>query len=231
MDHAHDRIRGIPRTHHRRRLQRPQARNLIRLFTDAGIAQTLFTFLSASQDASSSATTWLFRILAQRPEVLARLRTENLFVRGGDRTKPFELAMYDSLTYTNAVIKELLCYRPPIIFVPYETTQPFRVSPTYTVPKGAMIVPSCYPALHDPTAYPNPKLFNSGRWISCAAASWLVFGAGPHDCLARRYVPLRMAHMIGKAALELDWCRYRTRSRRRYACLRRCFLWYLESVV
>jgi C-22 sterol desaturase len=34
--------------------------NLIREFTDIEIAQTLFTFLFASQDASSSATTWLF---------------------------------------------------------------------------------------------------------------------------------------------------------------------------
>jgi C-22 sterol desaturase len=37
--------------------------NLIREFTDVEIAQTLFTFLFASQDAASSATTWLFQIL------------------------------------------------------------------------------------------------------------------------------------------------------------------------
>ena len=192
----------------------PKPTNLIRVFTDTEIAQTLFTFLFASQDASSSATTWLFQILAQRPDVLSRLRAENLAARGGDRTRPFELNMYESLTYTNAVIKELLRYRPPVIFVPYETTKPFPITPTYTVPKGAMIVPSCYPALHDPTAYPDPEVFNPDRWITGDAESktknWLVFGAGPHDCLARRYVPLTMAHMIGKAALELDWVHHAT---------------------
>jgi C-22 sterol desaturase len=55
----------------------PKPSNLIREFTNDEIAQTLFTFLFASQDASSSATTWLFQILAQRPDVLSRLRDEN----------------------------------------------------------------------------------------------------------------------------------------------------------
>ncbi|OGE52055.1 hypothetical protein PENARI_c011G05232 [Penicillium arizonense] len=183
--------------------------NMIREFTNEEISETLFTFLFASQDASSSATTWLFQILAQRPDVLNRLREENLAARGGDKTKPFDLPMLESLVYTNAVIKELLRHRPPVIFVPYLATKNFPVTPSYTVPKGSMIIPSCYPALHDPNVYPNPDTFDPERWISGDAESktknWLVFGAGPHDCLARKYVPLSMAGMIGKAALELDW--------------------------
>ncbi|KAK7428018.1 C-22 sterol desaturase erg5b [Neonectria magnoliae] len=188
--------------------------NLIREFTDYEIGQTMFTFLFASQDASSSATTWLFQILAQRPDVLDRLREENLIARGGDRNRPFELGMFDELTYTNAVVKELLRHRPPVIFVPYLATKAFPVTPSYTVPKGAMIVPSCYPALHDPEAYPNPDVFDPERWITGDAESktknWLVFGSGAHDCLARKYVPLTMAAMIGKAALEVDWVHHAT---------------------
>lgn len=188
--------------------------NLIREFTDDEIGQTMFTFLFASQDASSSATTWLFQVLAQRPDVLNRLREENLTVRDGDRNRPFQLAMFESLTYTNAVVKELLRYRPPVIFVPYLAKKAFPVTPSYTVPKGALIVPSCYPALHDPEAYPKPDIFDPDRWITGDAEShtknWLVFGAGPHDCLARKYVPLTMAAMIGKAALEVDWVHHAT---------------------
>ncbi|KAH6641341.1 cytochrome P450 [Chaetomium tenue] len=183
--------------------------NLIREFTDVEISETLFTFLFASQDASSSATTWLFQILAQRHDVLDKLREENLAARGGDRNRPFDLPMLESLTYTAAVVKELLRYRPPVIFVPYLATKAFPITPDYTVPKGAMVIPSCYPALHDPKVYPNPDTFDPDRWITGDAESktknWLVFGAGAHDCLARRYVPLTMAAMIGKAALELNW--------------------------
>jgi C-22 sterol desaturase len=192
----------------------PKPPNPIREFTNTEIAQTLFTFLFASQDASSSATTWLFQILAQRPDVLQKLRAENLSVRAGDPTRPFELDMYSSLPYTNAVIKEVLRHRPPVIFVPYMATKSFPITPSYTVPKNAMIVPSCYPALHDPVAYPNPEAFDPERWISGDAEThtknWLVFGAGAHDCLARKYVPLQMAHMIGKAVLELEWRHWET---------------------
>ena len=42
---------------------------LLRDFTDYEIAQTIFTFLFASQDATSSASIWLFQTVAQRPEV------------------------------------------------------------------------------------------------------------------------------------------------------------------
>ncbi|KAL4864031.1 hypothetical protein BDV12DRAFT_206055 [Aspergillus spectabilis] len=183
--------------------------NLIREFTNEEISETLFTFLFASQDASSSATTWIFQIIAQRPDVLSKLREENLRARDGDLSKPFDLPMLESLPYTTAVIKETLRHRPPVIFVPYLTTTPFPITQDYTVPKGSMIIPSCYPALHDPDVYPNPEVFDPDRWVTGDAESqgknWLVFGAGPHDCLARRYVPLSMAGMIGKAALEMDW--------------------------
>ncbi|KAL2862630.1 cytochrome P450 [Aspergillus lucknowensis] len=193
----------------------PKPTNLIREFTNTEISETLFTFLFASQDASSSATTWLFQILAQRPDVLDRLRAENLAARAGDRSRPLDLPTLENLLpYTNAVIKELLRHRPPVIFVPYLATRNFPISPSYTVPRGSMIVPSCYPALHDPEAYPNPDVFDPGRWITGDAETktknWLVFGAGPHECLARRYVPLSMAGMIGKAAMEMDWVHHAT---------------------
>lgn len=193
-------------------LEKPK--NLIREFTNAEIAQTLFIFLFASQDTSSSAMTWIFQVLAQRPDVLQRVRNENLAVRGGCPNVPFDLSMFESLTYTNAVIKEVLRHRPPVIFIPYTTTKAFPITPEYTVPRGAMVIPSCYPALHDPVAFPNPDLFDPDRWITGDAESktknWLVFGAGAHDCIARQYVPRAMVHMIGKAALELDWVHHAT---------------------
>jgi sterol 22-desaturase len=187
---------------------------LVREFTDFEIAQTMFTFLFASQDASSSATTWLFQIMAQRPDVLDRVRKENLEARNGDMNTLLSLQMLESMVYTNAVVKELLRYRPPVIFVPYVAKKAFPVTPTYTVPRGAMIVPSCYPALHDLEVYPQPDVFDPERWISGDAGekskNWLVFGTGPHNCIAQQYVQLTMTAMIGKAALELDWVHHPT---------------------
>jgi C-22 sterol desaturase len=188
---------------------------MVRMFTDYEIAQTVFTFLFASQDATSSAATWLFQTVAQRPEVRQRIEEENLAVRGGDRTKRLTMDTLESLTYTRAVVKELLRYRPPVLMVPYLAKKDFPITDTYTVPKGAMIIPTTYPSLRDPEVYPNPDTFDPERWITGdaevkGAKNWLVFGTGPHYCLGQVYAQLNLALMIGRASMELDWVHHPT---------------------
>ncbi len=182
---------------------------VVRDFSDYEISQTTFTFLFASQDATSSATTWLFQLMADRPEILDRVRAENLAARNGDKNVRFSMDLLENLPYTRAVVKETLRYRPPVIFVPYLVKKAFPVTDSYTVPKGSMIIPSCWPALHDPEAYPDPESFDPERWITGDAESktknWLVFGTGPHYCLGQTYALLNLIGMIGKASLCMDW--------------------------
>ncbi|KAM5438561.1 RNA polymerase C-22 sterol desaturase [Microsporum ferrugineum] len=184
-------------------------KHILRDFTDYEIAQTIFTFLFASQDATSSACTWLFQIMADRPDILDKVRDENLKVRNGDRNVPISMELLDQLTYTRAVVRETLRYRPPVIMVPYEVKKDFPVTPTYTLPKGSMIVPSVWPATHDPEAYEDPESFIPERWITGTAEqnakNFLVFGTGPHYCLGQTYAQLNLMAMIGKASMTLDW--------------------------
>ena len=182
---------------------------ILREFSDFEIAMTLFTFLFASQDATSAATTWLFQLMADNPQMLDRIRAEQIAVRNGDRNACFSLDRIEKMTYTRAVVKETLRYRPPVILVPYLAKKDFPITDTYTVPKGSMVIPSVYPATHDPEAYPNPDTFDPERWISGDAEkqvkNWLVFGTGPHHCLGQTYAQNNLIAMIGKASMMLDW--------------------------
>ncbi|KAK5451520.1 RNA polymerase C-22 sterol desaturase [Exophiala xenobiotica] len=182
---------------------------LLREFTDMEISQTVFTLLFASQDATSSACTWLFQIMADRPEILDKVREENLKLRGGDRSKPFDMDMLESMVWTRAVVKETLRYRPPVIFVPYVAKKDFPMTDGYTLKKGSMVIPALWPATHDPEAYPDPDNFVPERWITGDAdkqvKNWLVFGTGPHHCLGQTYAQLNLMAMIGKASVLLDW--------------------------
>ena len=182
---------------------------LLREFSDYEIAQTIFTFLFASQDATSAASTWLFQLMADRPEILDKLREENLQARNGDRDAPLTVDLLESLVYTRAVVKETLRYRPPVIMVPYMVKRDFGVTDNVTLPKGSMVVPSVWPSTHDEEAYPNPDSFDPERWISGTAElnskNWLVFGTGPHYCLGQHYAVLNLMAMIGKASLEMTW--------------------------
>ena len=73
---------------------------LLRDFSDFEIAMTIFIFLFASQDALTSACTWLFQILAGRPEVLDKVGEENLRLRDGDKKVPLSMGLLNSMTYT-----------------------------------------------------------------------------------------------------------------------------------
>lgn len=117
-------------------IEKPQP--LLRMFTDYEISQTIFTFLFASQDATSSAATWLFQVTAQRPDVLDRVREENMAIRNGDSNAEINMDQLESLTYTRAVVRELLRYRPPVLMVPYVTKKAFPITDSYTVPKGEL---------------------------------------------------------------------------------------------
>jgi C-22 sterol desaturase len=182
---------------------------LIREFTDFEISMTLFTFLFASQDATSSANTWLFQIMADRPEFLEKVREENIAARNGDIHAPISLDNLEKLQWTRAVVKETLRYRPPVIMVPYVAKKDFPITPEYTAPKGSMVIPTTYMALHDPEAYQDPESFIPERWITGDAdkqvKNWLVFGTGPHYCLGQVYAQANLMLMIGKASMMLDW--------------------------
>ncbi|KAI2624306.1 cytochrome P450 61 [Hypoxylon sp. NC1633] len=189
--------------------------HLLRDFSDMEISRTLFTFLFASQDATSSATTNMFQILAQRPDVLDRVREENYRVRKGDIHAPVDLEQLESMTYTRAVVRELLRWRPPVIMVPYKAKKAFPVTDTYTIPKGAMVLPTTFLALRDPDVYENPDEFDPERYYSGdaeekGAKNFLVFGTGPHYCLGQHYAQLNLVLMIGKASLLLDWTHHPT---------------------
>jgi len=182
----------------------------VREFTNREISETIFTFLFASQDATSSATTWLFQIIADRPEIMQKVREEQIRVRGGNPSVPLSVDLVDSMEYTYMVVKEALRYRPPVSMVPYVVKKSFPITPEYSAPKGAMLIPTLHPSMHDPEVYDNPEEFIPERWLpgskaNKALTNWLVFGSGPHICLGQRYVMLHLVGLMGKACMLYDW--------------------------
>ncbi|KAI7348155.1 hypothetical protein D0865_00141 [Hortaea werneckii] len=182
---------------------------LLREFSDYEISMTIFTFLFASQDATSSACSWLMQLLADRPEMLQKVRQEATAIRPDPRQE-VTLDMLEKMEYTRACVKETLRYRPPVLMVPYLVKRDFQIPETnYTAPKGSMIVPSTYLSLHDPEAYPNPDVYDPERWISGTAEeqgkNWLVFGTGPHYCLGQQYAVLNLMCLLHMLVSEYEW--------------------------
>lgn len=187
---------------------------LVREFSNREISEAIFTFLFASQDASSSLACWLFQIVADRKDVMEKVREEQLAVRGGDKSVPLDLALISKMKYTKAVVLETLRYRPPVLMVPYMVKEKFPITADYNVPKGAMVVPTLYPALHDPEVYEDPESFLPERWENPSKEmenrNWLPFGTGPHVCLGKNYVVQLFTGMLGKIAMGADLVHHKT---------------------
>ncbi|KAG9127948.1 RNA polymerase C-22 sterol desaturase [Ceratobasidium sp. 392] len=180
-------------------------------YSDHEMAMVVLSFLFASQDAMSSAIIYLFQHLADHPDILAKIREEQYRVRAGDVTKPLTLEMLDEMPYIKAVVKESLRVKPPVTMVPYKALKDFPISEDYTVPAGAMIIPSLYPSLQDPEIYPEPEKLIPERWLDPESSAnqnprnYLVFGAGPHRCIGVEYTMMHLSTVMGTAAVLMDW--------------------------
>ncbi|EMC96765.1 hypothetical protein BAUCODRAFT_489380 [Baudoinia panamericana UAMH 10762] len=182
---------------------------LLRKFSDLEISMTVTTFLFASQDATSSACSWILQLLADRPEMLQKVREEAARIRP-DPSQGVTLDDLERMEWTKACVKESLRYRPPVIMVPYVVKKDFPIPEgNYTAKKGSMIIPSTWLSLHDPEAYPDPDTYDPERWISGTAEeqgkNWLVFGTGPHYCIGQTYATLNLTCLLHMISSELEW--------------------------
>ncbi|KAK9897780.1 cytochrome P450 [Cystobasidium minutum MCA 4210] len=188
---------------------------LNREYSDHEIAMVLLSFLFASQDAMTSGLIYAFQYMSDYPEVFAKVRQEQLELRG-DSEVPITLDILDESPYLRAFVKEVLRLRPPVIMVPYSAKKAFPIEENYTVPKGSIVIPSFWNSLHDADVYADPDTFMPERWLPGGVseksnpANYLVFGSGPHKCIAYDYAVMHIAAVIGSAALRLDWRHERT---------------------
>jgi len=86
-------------------------------FSAHEIAQVVLSFLFASQDAMSSGIVYMFQHFADHPDVLAKVREEQIRVREGDLDRPMSLEMLDDMPYLRACVRESLRVKPPVTMV------------------------------------------------------------------------------------------------------------------
>ncbi|CAK5264661.1 unnamed protein product [Mycena citricolor] len=180
-------------------------------FSDHEMGMVLMSFLFASQDAMSSGLIYAFQHLVDRPDILTKVREEQVRVRKGDYDQQLTLELMDEMTYLQAFVKESLRVKPPVVMVPYKSTKAFPISDDYTVPSGSMLIPSFYNSLHDATVYPEPDTLMPERWLDPENAAnknpknYMVWGAGPHKCIGLEYAMMNIALVVAVAAMQFDW--------------------------
>jgi hypothetical protein len=87
------------------------------------------------------------------------------------------------------VVKETLRFRPPAPMVPQVAMRPFKLTESYTAPKGAFIIPDIVSACHQ--GFSNARQFDPDRFRWLHASGPL--GLGPSHRRPRWHSPERRA--------------------------------------
>ncbi|KAI5920501.1 cytochrome P450 [Camillea tinctor] len=141
------------------------------------------TMYTGGADTSVSAMSTFFLAMMSHPEIQRKAQEEIDRVIGSDRLPSF--GDRNSLPYIEAVVKEAFRFHPIApMGVPHVTTQD-DVYNGFLIPEGAIVVQNIWWFLHDPSAYPNPSVFDPSRHLGpnpCPNPYDYAFGFGRRIC-------------------------------------------------
>ena len=168
----------------------------------------MLTLFVAGHDTLANGLTWTWSLLADHPDVEARLHDELRDVLRGRSPSHEHLAR---LPYTGRVWAESLRLYPPSWVVTRQALEEHKLGGT-TVPAGAIVVVSQYLLHRDPRFFPDPLRFDPDRWDapsspqSLLRQGYIPFGAGPRSCIGQGLAT--MEGTLALAGLASHWrCR------------------------
>jgi cytochrome P450 len=156
--------------------------------SDRQVHDEAMTLFLAGHETTANALDWSWYLLAQHPEIYARMRTEVDEVLMG-RTPTF--ADLSNLPYTLRVLKEAMRLYPPAPAIGRQAVRPVEIG-GYHLPARTLTIVSPY-ALHRRADYfADPEHFNPDRWtpemeVRLPRHAYLPFGGGPRICIGNHF--------------------------------------------
>jgi len=159
--------------------------------SDTQLRDEVMTLFVAGYETTATAMTWTWYLLAQHPEVVARLRSELDSVLGTDG--PTRAPGFDDvrqLAYTRAVLAESMRLYPPAYSVVRVCAERTELG-GYVIEKGWSVATSAYLVHHDARWWPEPERFDPDRWLRPAGdrpkSAYFPFGAGSRICIGEPF--------------------------------------------
>jgi cytochrome P450 len=173
---------------------------------DEQVLDHTLTMYIAGHETSAKALTWAAVMLAEHPQVAARLRQEVDSVLQGRKPSQADLVR---LPYTLQVLKETLRVRGPSYVngrTPVEDIELFG----YHLRKDEYILLSPYTLHRDPSVFPDPERFDPDRFLPenekrLPRGAFLPFGAGPHVCIGAQFAMLEMHLILAHLAQHVEF--------------------------
>jgi cytochrome P450 len=178
------------------------------VMNDTQVRDEAMTLFLAGHETTANALAWTFYLLAQHPDVRARLEREVDRALGG-RTPT--LADLPALPFALAVFKEAMRLYPPAYFVTRRAIRDVHVG-GHRLAKGSLIGVNIVGMHHRPAYFPEPYRFDPDRFAperekEIPRGAYLPFGAGPRVCIGNHFAMmeghLAVAALTQRVRLDL----------------------------
>ncbi len=172
--------------------------------SDEQVRDEAITLFLAGHETTALALTWTWYLLAQHPEVEAKLHAELEEVLG-DRLPSFEDV--PKLKYAERVFSEVLRMYPPAWLFSRTAREEHEIG-GYSLAPGAVVAISPYVVHHDPRYYPDPFKFDPERWTPEAKEArpkftYFPFGGGNRICIGESFAWMEAILIL--ATLAQSW--------------------------
>lgn len=165
--------------------------------SDEHIHDEAVGLLIAGHETTGGTLSWAWWLLAQHPEIAAKLRQEVLDAVG-DRQP--EVADLPKLKYAEGVFAETLRLYPSAMALVRQAKTPV-VMAGYTIPAGAFVIAGAWCTHRDPRFWEEPEAFRPERWTPELRASRPKFAYYPFSGGARVCIGEAFAWMEGTLVL------------------------------
>lgn len=174
--------------------------------SDRQVRDEILTLFVAGHETTANALAWSLMLLAQHPDIEARVRDEALALEG-----PPTAADAARLPLALQVFKESMRIYPPVFMFGRVATSDTQLG-DHQVPKGTVVLLAPYALHRRPDVWPEPDRFDPARFAPEAEAArhrsaFLPFSAGPRTCIGLHFAllegPLVLASLLRRARFEL----------------------------
>ena len=169
--------------------------------TDKQLRDEAVTLFLAGHETTALNLTYTFVLLAEHPEIDAKLGEELAQVLGDRAPTPADVP---KLKYTDWIIKESMRLYPPAWGIGRELTTDAEVGGKM-FPKGTQFLMIQWVTHRDPRWFPDPEAFSPERWDhdlikTLPKGAYFPFGDGPRVCIGNHFAMMEAILLLASLA-------------------------------
>ena len=169
--------------------------------TDRQVRDEVMTLFLAGHETTAVALSWTWYLLAQHPEVEARLARELSTVLGGRAPKVSDLP---ALRYTEMVVTESMRLYPAAYGIGRRAVRATEIA-GHAIPADTLILMPTWAVQRDARWFESPEAFRPERWENDLARrlprfAYYPFGGGPRQCIGNTFAMMEAVLILATLA-------------------------------